>query len=133
MITKRCPHCHRVLPNNKLFGLDPYVPSLCDDCGGWIKSTPLRFLLAGFLPCVIAISLVVLVPLFRRYPEFMVVLGFLLWPFSEAMLANPVKAEVIANPCLQCKRIDVGFPTPWSNICDDCLTKEERKHKTPTR
>ena len=125
LITKRCPHCDCVLPSSKLLTLDPYTPSLCDDCGGLIKNTHLRELLAAFVPILITVGMVFLVRLFRRYPEFSVVLVFLLWPFLQTMLARPVKVEIVGSPCLRCKRLDVGFRTPYDRVCDECLTRKE--------
>lgn len=125
MMTKCCPHCGCVLTNRKVLILGGRNPTMCDECGGLIKSTHTRDLLAAILPIVITVALVLTVKPFRRYPEVTFVLLLVLFPFAQAILAKPVKVEIVESPCERCKRIDVGYRRRRDTICDECLTREE--------
>jgi len=81
-------------------------------------------LLAVILPIVVTVALVFTVKPFRRYPEIAVVLLIVVLPFAQAILAKPVKVELVESPCARCNRIDVGYRRRRDTICDECLTKE---------
>jgi hypothetical protein len=135
MATKLCPHCDCVLPNLTLFTLDAYKPSLCDECGGFMKNTLRRQLLAIVLPILLIVGLLFVLHPKSKNADLIPLLVFVLWPFSQSILAKPVKVEIVESPCERCKRIDVGFRSPSDLICDKCLTRAEhpRRRKIRTR
>ena len=135
MSTKHCPHCDCILANMTLFTLDAYRPSLCDECSGLMKNTYPMQILAIVLPILLIIGLLFLVGPKSKNADLIGLLLFILWPFSQSILAKPIKVQTTEWRCLRCKRPDVGFRSPSDLICDNCLTRAEhpRRRKIRTR
>ncbi|HYX72389.1 MAG TPA: hypothetical protein VE732_06435 [Nitrososphaera sp.] len=119
---QECPWCHADLGDSQLFSLDDQLPSECKECGGFIRNSRVREI-ASFLPSFFSFMGILV---WELHPAFWLV-PLVIYPFSKIFLAKPVKVQYEDHPCLRCKRLDVGFRSPYDKICDDCLTKEEEE------
>jgi len=95
-----------------LFTLDAHGPELCDECGGLMRNTLPRQIGAIVLPFLLIIGLLFLVGPKSKNADLIPLLVFVLWPFSQSILAKPIKVETTEWRCLRCERPDVGFRSP---------------------
>lgn len=121
---QQCPWCNAVLSDSQLFSLDDRIPSECTECGELVRNSRVREV-AALVPSLICFIGILA---FEAHPAFWLI-PLVLYPFSKIFSAKPVKAEYEAHPCVRCTRLNVGFRSPWANVCDHCLTKEEQKSK----
>jgi hypothetical protein len=121
---QQCPWCNAVFTDSKLFSLDDRVPAECKKCRKLVRNSRVREV-AALAPSLISLIGIVA---FELHPAFWLI-PLVLYPFSKMYLAKPVKAEYEDYPCVRCKRLDVGFRSAWANVCDDCLTQEEKRTK----
>lgn len=126
MLNRSCPWCRQKLGVIELLVLDEHSPKKCKNCGNFLK-TPLTNSIVSVVVPIIMLAAGLYIFDLDLLPLLSLVL---LIPVLRIALAEPLKYSLNSteNVCLQCKRTNIEFSFPSSNICDKCILTEKKSN-----
>ena len=126
MMNKNCPWCQSKIDILGLLLLDEHAPRKCKNCGKYLKTPLVSSLVSVVIPITMFAAALTLFDL-----DLLISLSLLLLiPVLRIALAEPLKYSLISTgiACLKCKRTNIGFSFPNSNICDKCLLAQKQSN-----
>jgi len=124
MKNKNCPWCQGKIGLIDLLLLDEHAPKKCKNCGKFLKTSFVNSIVSIVIPVIMFGTAIVLFDLGLVISASLL----LLIPILRIVLAEPLKYSLSSNgnACFQCKRTNIAFSYPNSNICDQCLLSEKQ-------
>jgi hypothetical protein len=125
MMKKFCPWCNYQVSLIRLLLLDEHSPRKCKNCGKYLKTSAINSYISVVIPVVLCFFSVYLFNINLLFSSAFL----LLIPVLRILLAEPAKYSLNSNIncCLKCNRSNVLFKYPFSTICNNCLSLENKK------